>query len=61
MSTNSVLRLISALVAIGMAVLCANYYLDLGWFGRAGRLLVSLWTLVGAIFLFVALRMWRRG
>jgi hypothetical protein len=59
-SVNAVLRFISAVLAVCMAVVSANYYLNLGWFGPTGKPLVSIMTLVGAVFLFVALRMWRR-
>ena len=60
MSTNMILRVVSAFLAIAMAVVAVDYYFDLGWFGQRGKLLLSIITFVGAIYMVVMRRMWRR-
>lgn len=45
------LRLVAALLAICIAVAAANYYMNLGWFGRYGRLVLSIIVLLTCILL----------
>jgi hypothetical protein len=43
------LRIFGGVVLICVIVATANYYLDLGWFGRYARLAVSVSILLGLI------------
>jgi hypothetical protein len=56
---NIVLRFGAALLTAGLVVAAANYYLELGWFGRHGRLVMAAATFLTAVYLVVAIRLWR--
>ena len=60
LSRNLTLRLVAAVLLVCLAVAGANYYMDLGWFGQYGRLLVSVSLLLVCISLMVAQQMWRK-
>jgi hypothetical protein len=51
---------VAAVLLVCLAVAGANYYMDLGWFGQYGRLLVSVSLLLVCISLMVAQQMWRK-
>lgn len=50
------LRLTSAFLALCVAVTAVNYYLRLGWFGRYGRLAVSVAVVLTCVLLVNATR-----
>lgn len=58
-ATNTALRLCAAILAVVLVLASANEYLELGWFGRYGRIVVSVVTLVTVLFLAFAIRNWR--
>lgn len=59
MSLKQLLRLIMAVITVGLLLAAANYYLGLGWFGDRARLVYSTAVFIGAVYLGVAIRLWR--
>ena len=53
------MRLASAVMAAWMAVAYANYYMDLGWFGQYGKVILSATTFFGVVLLMVFVRLWK--
>jgi len=46
-------------MAAWMAVAYANYYMDLGWFGQYGKVILSATTFFGVVLLMVFVRLWK--
>jgi hypothetical protein len=58
-SGNDLMRLVSGVMTVWIAVAAANYYMDLGWFGHYGKIILSATTFFGVILLAVFVRLWR--
>lgn len=56
MVTNTTLRPIAAIIAVVLLLTSANYYLELGWFGRYGRIVLSVALLATVLVLAFAFR-----
>ena len=56
---NNLMRLASAAMAVWMAVAAANYYMDLGWFGHYGKIILSATAFLGVILLMVFVQLWK--
>lgn len=48
--------MLAAFLAVLLLAAAANYYLDLGWFGNYGRLVLSILLLLSCVLLAVAIR-----
>ena len=42
MSNDRLIKPSGAILAVLLVAACANYYMDLGWFGRYGRAVVNV-------------------
>lgn len=49
-------RVLAAVLAVPLLAAAANYYLDLGWFGNRGRLVLSMLLLSAVVLIAVAIR-----
>ena len=56
---NRLLRLVAAVLTIGTCIVVANYYMDLGWFGRYAKVVLNAALLLVCIFLMVMRRLWK--
>jgi hypothetical protein len=56
---NSILRIVAAMLALGLAASAANDLFGLGWFGGGAKLVNSILMLVTLLFFIVARRFWR--
>jgi hypothetical protein len=46
-------RVLAALLFAGICIAGINYYMDLGWFGRFGRLAVAAATMLTCLLVIV--------
>jgi hypothetical protein len=46
---TKLVRSLAAVLAACVAGAAANYYMDLGWFGRYGKLMLSITLILGCI------------
>lgn len=51
MSVDKLVRPVASVVAVFLVVAAANYYMDLGWFGSRGKLVLILAVLLICILL----------
>jgi hypothetical protein len=61
LSFARMLRPLAAVFGLCLVATAANYYMDFGWFGQRGRLVMSLTLLASCFFLILSQRTPRSG
>jgi hypothetical protein len=58
--SSTVLRVLSVALFLCLFVASLNYYMDLGWFGRFGKLAVSIVILLICVLILIARQTMRK-